>query len=117
MIMLQFRESLVRSLLLDVPFEEFKSGPRQQSRSHLKSKLADHKLEEKEGSARNVCRRCTGYYEKIRQQQSREASATTAERTKTYYSDCEKFFRLVPYVINDSNSDENGVVERICITQ
>ncbi len=54
MTILQFRESLVRSLLLGTPFEKLKPGPRQQSASRLKRKLADHKLEEKEGSARDV---------------------------------------------------------------
>jgi hypothetical protein len=57
-----------------MPFEKLKSDPRQQSASRSKRKLADHKLEEKEGSARDVRRRCAGCYEKIRQQQSREAS-------------------------------------------
>jgi hypothetical protein len=52
--------------------ENLKAGPRQQSTSHLKRKLADHKLEEMEGSARNVQRRCAGFYKKNREQQSRE---------------------------------------------
>ncbi|CAF1546789.1 unnamed protein product [Adineta ricciae] len=59
---LQFRESLVRSLLLGTPFENLKPGPRQQPTSHLKRKLADHKLEEKERFTRSVGRRCTGCY-------------------------------------------------------
>ena len=54
--MLQFRESLVRSLLLGAPFENLILGPRQQSTSHSKRKLADHKLKEKEVSTRNVDR-------------------------------------------------------------
>jgi hypothetical protein len=94
MIILQFRESLVRSLLLGTPFEKLKSGPRQQSASSSKRKLADHKLEEKEGSARDAQRRCAGCYEKIRQQQSREASATAAKRIKTFCADCDKYFCL-----------------------
>jgi hypothetical protein len=44
------------------------------------------------GPARNVRRRCVGCYEKIRQQQSREASVTAAKRVKTFCSDCDKFF-------------------------
>ena len=62
MTMLQFRESLVRSLLLGMPFEKLKPGPRQQSTSRSKRKLADHKLEEKKGSDRDVRRRCVGCY-------------------------------------------------------
>ena len=58
----QFRESLVRSLLLGVPSENLKPGPREQPISYLKRKLADHKLEEKEGCAREVRRRCAGCY-------------------------------------------------------
>ena len=50
--MLQFRESLVQSLFLGVPCENLKHDPRQQSTSHLKRKLADHKLEAKEGPVR-----------------------------------------------------------------
>ncbi len=91
---LQFRESLVRSLLLGMPFENLKPGPRQQSKNYLKRKLVDHKLEEIEGSARDVRRRCVGCYEKLRQQQSREASAMTAKRVKTFCPDCDKFFCL-----------------------
>ena len=77
---LQFRESLVRSLLLGASIEKLKSGPIQQSASHSKRKLADHKLEEKEGSTRNVGRRCTGCYAKGRTQYSREASYATAKK-------------------------------------
>ena len=92
--MLQFRESLVRSLLLGAPFENLKPGPRQQPTSHLKRKLADHKLEEKEGSTRNVGRRCTGCYAMGRAHQSREASNAAAKKVKTFCSDCDKFFCL-----------------------
>jgi hypothetical protein len=94
MTMLQFRESLVRSLLLGVPYENVKPGPRERSTSQTKRKLADHKLEEIEGSARDVRRRCVGCYEKIRQQQSREASAASAKKIKTFCPDCDKFFCL-----------------------
>jgi hypothetical protein len=91
---LQFRESLVRSLLLGTPFEKLKPGPRKQSSSCSKRKLADHKLEEKEGSDCDVRRRCAGCYEKIRQQQAREASNATAKKIKTLCSDCDKFYCL-----------------------
>lgn len=43
---LQFRKSLVRSLLLDNPFENRKPGLRQQSTSYLKCKALDNKLQE-----------------------------------------------------------------------
>ncbi len=46
MSLLQFRESLVRSLLLGTSFEKLKPGLRQQSASRSKRKLADHKLED-----------------------------------------------------------------------
>jgi hypothetical protein len=91
---LQFRESFVRFLLLAMPFEKLKPGPRQKSTSQVKRKLADHKLEEKEGSARDVRRRCAGCYEKIRRQQSREASTVTTKKIKTFCSDYHKFFCL-----------------------
>jgi hypothetical protein len=95
MTMLQFRESLVRSLLLGTPFEKLKPGPKQQSTSNLKCKLGDHKLEEMEGSTRKVRRRCAGCYEKSREQQSREVSLATAKKIKTFCSDCENFFVLI----------------------
>ncbi len=91
---LQFRESLVRSLLLGVPSENLKPGVGQQSTSQTKRKLADHKLEEKEGFTRNVGRRCTGCYAKGRAQQSREASNAAAKKVKTFCSDCDNFFCL-----------------------
>ena len=59
--MLQFRESLVRSLLLGASYENLKPGSRDKSISYLKRKLADHKLEEKKGSTREVRRRCSGW--------------------------------------------------------
>ncbi len=74
MTMLQFRESLVRSLLLGVPF--------------------DHQLEEKKGSDRDVRGRCVGCYEKNREQQSREVSYAAAKKIKTFCPDCDKFFCL-----------------------
>ena len=92
--MLQFCESLVRSLLLGVPYENLKPGPRERSKSETKRKLADHKLEEKEGSTRNVGRRCTGCYAKGRAERSREASNAAAKKVKTFCSDCDKFFCL-----------------------
>jgi len=60
MTMLQFRESLVRFLLLGVPFENVKPGPRERSTSQTKRKLADYQLDEKKGSDRDVRRRCVG---------------------------------------------------------
>jgi hypothetical protein len=52
--------------------------------------------EKKEGSARNVRKRCADRYEKIRQQQSREASLATAKKVKTFCLDCfnEKHFAM-----------------------
>ena len=91
---LQFRENLVWSLLLGTPIENLKPGPRQQSASQSKRKLADHKLEEKKGSDRDVRRRCVGCYEKNRKQQSREACHSTTKRIKTFCSGCNKFFCL-----------------------
>ena len=91
---LKFRESLVRPLLLGMPFEELKPGPRQKATSQVKRKLTDHKLEEKEGFARDVRRLCVGCYEKLRQQQSRETSAMTAKRIKTFCLGCDQFFCL-----------------------
>jgi hypothetical protein len=91
---LQFRGSLVRSLLLDMSFENLKPGPRQQSTSHLKRKLVDHQLEEMEGSARVTRRRCAGCYEKIRQEKSREASLAAAKKIKTFRADRDKFYSL-----------------------
>jgi hypothetical protein len=49
---LQFRESLVRSLLPGMPFEKLKPGVRQKPTGQAKRKLADHKLVEKEGYGR-----------------------------------------------------------------
>lgn len=89
---LQFRKSLVGSLLLGKAFEKLKPGPIQKSIGQTKRKLADHKLEEKEGVARDVRRRCAGCYEKNREQQSREACHSTKKRVKTFCSDCNKFF-------------------------
>ncbi len=91
---LQFRESLVRSLLLGTPIEKLKPGPKQQSAIHSKRKLADHKLEEKDGSTRNVGRRCAGCYANGRAQHSREASNAAAKKVKTFCSDCDKNFCL-----------------------
>lgn len=78
-IILQFRESPIRSLRLGMLFERLKSDPRQKSTGQTKWKLADDKLEEKEASARDVRWRCVGCYEKIRKQESRGASAMAAK--------------------------------------
>ena len=48
MTILKFRESLVRPLLLGMPFEELKPDPRQKATSQVKRKLIDHKFGEKE---------------------------------------------------------------------
>ena len=90
----QFREGLVRSLLLGMPFEKLKPGSRQKSTGQTKRKLADHKLEEKEEAARDDRRCCVGCYEKNREQQSREARHSTTKRVKTFCSDCNKLFWL-----------------------
>jgi hypothetical protein len=63
-----------------MPLEKLKPGPKQQSTTHSKHELADHKLEEKKGSDRDVRRRCVGCYEKNREQQSREACHSTTEQ-------------------------------------
>ena len=88
---LKFRESLVRSLLYSMLFEKLKSSPTQKSATQSKLKLANHILEEKEGSTRNVGKCCTGCYAKRRAQQSREASCAAAKKVKTFCSDCDKF--------------------------
>ena len=80
--MLQLRESLVPSLLLGVPYENLKPGPRERSTTQTK-----RKLEQMEGSARDVRRRCVDCYGQIRQQQSREANAATAKKVKTFCLD------------------------------
>jgi hypothetical protein len=80
MIILKFRESLVKSILLGIPFENLKPDARQQSTSQSKRKRTDHKLEGKNGSDHDVRRRYVGCYEKIRQQQSRETSSATAKK-------------------------------------
>jgi hypothetical protein len=94
MTMLPFRESLVRSLLLGVPYENLKPDPRERSTSQTKRKLADRKLKEIKESDRDVRRRCAGCYAKIRQQKSKEASNATAKKVKTFCSDCDKFYCL-----------------------
>lgn len=58
----------------------------------MKHKLADDQLEELDESNRDIRRRCAGCYEKIRQQQSREASNATAKKIKTFCSDCDKCY-------------------------
>ena len=44
-------------------------GVRPKASGQTKHKLADYRLEEKEGFARDVRRPCAGFYDKIRQQQ------------------------------------------------
>lgn len=92
--MQQFRQSLVRSLFLGAPDENPKPGSRERSTSQTKRKLADHILEEKDGSKRNVGRRCTGCYGKGKAEQSREASNATAKKSETFCSDCDIYFGL-----------------------
>lgn len=91
---LKFCESLVRSLLLGVPFENLKPGVRQQSTSQSKRKLVNHQLKEIQESSHDVRRRCTGCYEKIRQAQSRQTSNAIAKKVKTFCPDCDKFYCL-----------------------
>ena len=54
MAILQFRESLICSLLLGVAYENLKPGPRERSKSQTKRKLVCHELEEMDGFARDV---------------------------------------------------------------
>ena len=89
---LQFRESLARSLLLGILSEHLRPGPVQQSTNRRKRKLGDYKLEEIEGSARSVHRRCTGCYKEARKQQLREASYASAKKVKTFCSECDNIF-------------------------
>ena len=77
-----------------MPFEKLQPGPKQKLTGQTKRKLANHKLQEKEGSARDVRRRCAGCYEKTRQQQSREAGHAAAKKIKTFCPDCENFYCL-----------------------
>ena len=92
---LEFRESLVRSLLVVLSFEKLKPDPRQKPIGQTKRKLADHKLREREGPTRDIRRRCAGCYEKIRQQQQSTATAhMAAKKIKAFCPDCENFFSL-----------------------
>ena len=61
MVILQFREYLVRCLLLCTPFERIKPG--------LKWNLVNHQLKGKEGAGCSVRRRCTGHHERERNNQ------------------------------------------------
>jgi hypothetical protein len=92
MMVLEFHESLVQSLLPGMALENQKPSPRELSTSQRKRKLADHKLEERKGSDRGIRRRYVGYYEKKREQQSKEACRATRKRIKTFCSDCNTFF-------------------------
>ncbi|CAF1154719.1 unnamed protein product [Adineta ricciae] len=77
----------VTLLLLGMPFEQLKLGLRQKSISQTKHKLADHILEEKEGSARDVRRRCAGCYEKISQLQWSEVGPAAEKKVKNFCPD------------------------------
>ena len=90
-IILQFRESLARSLLLGIAFENLKPDLVQQSTNHRKRKLGDPKLEEIEGSTHNASRHRTDCYEEARKQHSTETSYAAAKKVKTFYSKCDKF--------------------------
>ena len=94
MTLLQFRESLVRSLLLGIPFENVKPAPRELSTSQTKGKFRDRKLEEKQGSDRDVRKRCVGCYAENREQQSREACHATTKRGKLSVLIATNFFCL-----------------------
>jgi hypothetical protein len=64
--------SRMTMLQLGALYENLKPSPRERSTSQTKSSLADHKLKETQESDRDVRRRCTGYYAKIREQKSKE---------------------------------------------
>jgi hypothetical protein len=67
-----------------MPCEKLKSASRQNPANHSKRKRADHKLEERKRCARVVRKRFDGYYEKITQEQSREASMAVAKKIKNF---------------------------------
>ncbi len=92
MTILKFSGSLVRSLLLGMPFKNLKIGARQQSTSQSKRKLVDHKLEEREESSRDVRRHYDGCYAKTRQQPSKETSNATVNAVNTFCFDSDKFY-------------------------
>ena len=82
--LLQFREILVRSLLLDTSFEKLKPGRRQQSVNRSKLELADHMLEKR------IDLRASS--EDTVQAAMREANHIAANKIKTLYADCDNFF-------------------------
>jgi hypothetical protein len=82
MIILQFRESFVRSLLFGMSLNMLKSGPKEQSTNNSTRKPVDHKHKEKEGSTRNISQRYTDCYEKGREKQSREVNYATTKKIK-----------------------------------
>ena len=92
MTILHFCESIVRPFLPVAPSENLKPGPRERSTSQMTRKLADHKLEGKEGFTSNVGRRCTDCYAKGRVEQSRETNNAAAKKVKTFCSACYNFF-------------------------
>jgi hypothetical protein len=112
---LQFHEGLVRSLLLGKKSEVLKPEPRQKPRREVRYNSAEHKLQEKGESARDVRRRCAGCYEKIRQEESREASAAAAKKVKTFCAECGKFFCLASFTksIIVTENDVDGVEAKI----
>ena len=75
-----------------VLFENLKSDPRERSTGQTERTLADHKLKEMERPAHDVRRPCVGCYERIRQQRSREVSAASVKKIKTFYPDCDIFY-------------------------
>ena len=118
---LQFRESLVQSLLIGMPFEKLKPDPRQKSTGQTKCKLVDHKLEETKAPARDIRRRCAGRYEKVRQQQqSKATSHMAANKIKALCPNCEKSFCLNCFnekyhaVQPMKNSSRGGADNRSC---
>jgi hypothetical protein len=66
-------------------FEKLKSSPRQKPISHSKRKRTGHKLAKKKETACIVERRCAGCHEKVRQEQSREATVIAAKKIKTFF--------------------------------
>jgi hypothetical protein len=82
MIILQFRESFVRSLLFGMSLNMLNSSPKQQSTTNSTRKPADHKRKEKEESTRNISQRCTDCYEKGREKQSRDVNYARAKKIK-----------------------------------
>lgn len=100
--MLQFRESLVRSLLLGGPLENLKPGSRQQSTSQTKRKLADQKLEEMKGSARNVHSSALAAVKKHGTTIKESELCVSKKKIKTFCSDYNKYFFLYSFFLKYS---------------